>query len=163
MTINALIAQYELQTSWFLNALEDISSEESNSSSYENLNTLQWVAGHLTDSRFTILAMVSGTETDSVYKQWFGKGTTHRTGEGCPGIEQIKADWIKVSENLKASLRWVSEEKLLSKPPFQTSIPDETLLGLIAFFATHESFHIGQLSVLRKLMGKPAMSLGRRH
>lgn len=162
MNINALIAQFDLQTSWFLNALENISEEESITPFSDNLNPIKWVAGHLTDTRMTIFSIVSGNATNENYKTLFGKGTSNKMDPSFPTIEQIKADWIISSDRLKTTLQSLPEEKLLSKPPFQTSIPDETLLGLIAYFAIHESFHIGQISIYRKLDSKPTMAMGRR-
>ena len=162
MNMNSIIAQFDLQTSWFLNALENITEEESNIIFSENLNPIKWVAGHLTDARFTINSLISGNNLNMEYKKLFGKGTPNKTDGVFPVLEQIKSEWIKVSESLKTALQELSEEKLLSKPPFQTAIPDETLLGLIAYFAIHESFHIGQISVYRKLHSKPAMVMGRR-
>jgi uncharacterized damage-inducible protein DinB len=161
MNINAIIAQYDLQTSWFLNALENISEEESNISFSENMNPIKWIAGHLTDARMTIFSVVSGKSINEQYKKQFGKGTFFQLGITELTIEQIKADWIAISSELKTVLQKTSEEKLLSKSPFQTSIPDETLLGLVAYFAIHESFHIGQFSILRKLIGRETMTMGR--
>lgn len=162
MNSNAIIAQYDLQTSWFLNVLENISDEESNVSFAENLNPIKWVAGHLTDARITINSIISGDEINADYRKLFGKGTSNEVDNRFPTIEQIKVDWTCISERLKTSLQNLSDEKLVSKPPFQTSIPDETLLGLIVYFAIHENFHIGQLSVYRKLAKKPTMNIGRR-
>lgn len=162
MNINALIAQYKLQTSWFLNALENITEEESNLPFSENLNPVKWVVGHLTDARFTLNAIISGNEINTDYKKLFGKGTSNNIDGSYPTLEAIMENWSTISDRLITHLQNISEEKLLSKPPFQTSIPDETLLGLIAYFAIHESFHIGQISVYRKLAAKPAMAMGKR-
>jgi uncharacterized damage-inducible protein DinB len=156
-----IIAQFDLQTSWLLNALENISEAESNLQFAENLNPIKWVAGHLTDARMTIFGILAGNPMNENYKKHFGKGTTNKISDIFPTIEQIKTDWLTVSTDLKITLQNLSKEKLQSKPPFQTSIPDETLLGLIAYFAIHESFHIGQLSIHRKLIGKEAMTMGR--
>jgi uncharacterized damage-inducible protein DinB len=161
MNINSIIAQYDLQTSWFLNALENITEEECNLQFSENLNPVKWVAGHLADARMTIFGIVSCNPINEHYKKLFGKGTSNEISDAFPTIEQIKTDWKTISTDLKMALQNISEEKLLSKPPFQTSIPDETLSGLIAYFAMHESFHIGQLSILIKLLGKEAMTMGR--
>lgn len=161
MNINAIIAQYDLQTSWFLNALKNISEEESNLQFAENLNPIKWVAGHLTDARMTIFNIVSGEPINEEYKKLFGKGTSSQSIKKNTTIEQIRVDWTTISFELKTTLQNLSDEKLLSKPPFQTSIPDETLLGLVAYFSIHESFHIGQLSIYRKLIGKEALTMGR--
>lgn len=68
-----------------------------------------------------------------------------------PTIDEIKAKWEAVSPELLKSLDTISARRLASKPPFQTSIPDNTLLGLIAFMVIHEAHHIGQISAIRKV------------
>ena len=161
MNRQAIIAQFELQTSWFLNALDVISEAESKLPLAENLNRIKWVAGHIADARMTILSIVSGEPLNEDYKRYFGKGTSFKSDAGIPTIEQMKTDWITISPQFITTLQNLPEEKLRSKPPFQTAIPDETLLGLVAYFAIHESFHIGQLSIHRKLIGKGTMNMGR--
>lgn len=162
MNINAIIAQLELQTDWFLHALDNISDDESNRLFSENQNPVKWVAGHVTDARMTIFSIVSDSTFNTKYKALFGKGTSYHLDAAFPTIEEISAEWATVSILLIPSVQSLPEEKLWSKPPFQTSIPDETLAGLIAYFVIHESFHIGQLSIYRKLLQKPAMLTGRR-
>lgn len=38
---------------------------------------------------------------------------------------------------------------------------DSTRLGLIAFLAQHDSYHLGQIAFLRRQFGKAAMSYAR--
>lgn len=161
MSITSIIAQYQLQTSWFIHALDQITEEESRTTFAENLNSLNWVAGHLTDARTTIYSIISGQPINEHYKKHFGKGTPGKLEEAAPTLGQIREDWTDISNKLIATLHQLPESRLQEKPPFQTSIPDETLLGLVAYFAIHESFHIGQMAVYRKLAGKPAMAMGR--
>lgn len=156
-----IIAQFELQNSWFLHSLENISDQESNIQYQENLNPIKWVAGHIVNTRMSMISILSGKAQDDTYKKYFGKGSSNNLGEDVPTIENIKENWLQLSAQLPDLLNGLSEEQQISKPPFQTSIPDQTLLGLIAFFAIHESHHIGQISVLRKLMGKDAMKMNR--
>lgn len=162
MCITTTIAQFELQASWLLNATEDITEAESNIRAAENLNSVKWITGHLTHTRMTILNLVSGKPEDEHYKKMFGKGSSGITDGSFPSLEMIRKNWIRVSGELKPALLYIEQEKLYAPPPFQTSIPDKTLAGLIAYFAIHESFHIGQIAVLRKLTGKPGMAMNHR-
>ncbi|MDF7819250.1 DinB family protein [Runella sp. MFBS21] len=158
----AILAQFELQTSWFLNTLEGISDAESNLQVAENLNPIKWIVGHLISCRSTLLIALGKQSNFTQYHTLFGKGSSNKMGAATPDLETIKTDWLSVSVDLKATLHNTSEEQLSAKAPFQTSIPDETLLGLFAFFAIHEGFHIGQLSILRKQLGKTVMLMSRR-
>ncbi len=154
-------AQFDLQTSWFLNVMDGISNEESLKQIHPDLNAVFWIAGHLTDARMTINSLISGTSVVSSYKKHFGKGTSANWTEEMPSLEQIKKDWLVISETLRETLANLNENQLNNTAPFQTSIPNTTLGGLIAYFAMHESFHLGQLSVLRKELGKPALLMTR--
>lgn len=154
-------SQFELQGSWFLNALADISEDESNKQLADNLNSIKWIAGHALNTRMSLLSILTGKPQDSNYSRFFGKGSSNKIDSSFPPIEEIKLKWSSVSAELTDYISSLSEDKLSSPPPFQTAIPDNTLQGLIAYMVIHESHHIGQLSVLRKLMGKGAMSMSK--
>lgn len=159
--MNQIIAQFELQTSLFFNSLENISDKESNLQVQENLNPIKWVAGHILNSRMSLITILANKMADGKYQNYFGKGSTNKFDENVPTVENIKENWLLVSKELTETLTNLNVEKQFSLPPFQTSIPDQTLLGLIAYFAIHEAHHIGQISVLRKLMDKDTMKMSR--
>lgn len=161
--MNQIMAQFELQTSLFLNSLENISDKESNLQVHENLNPLKWVSGHILNTRMSLITILTNKSADENYQNYFGKGSTNKFDENVPTIENIKENWLLVSKEFTEILNNLTEEKQFSLPPFQTSIPDQTLLGLIAYFAIHEAHHIGQISVLRKLMGKATMKMNRKY
>jgi len=98
-----------------------------------------------------LTSILTGIEQDPDYAQLFGKGTSKITGQIYPTIDEILNKWKLISVELFASLENLTEDKLVSPPPFQTSIPDNTLLGLIAFMTLHEAHHIGQISAYRKI------------
>ena len=161
MNTSITIAQFELQTSWFLNSLINISEEESNKQIAENLNPIKWVAGHILNTRMSLLTILSGKAQDTNYSKHFGKGSSNKLDVSFPTLEEIKLKWNSISTELTECLVGLTEEKLSSPPPFQSSIPNNTLQGLIAYMVIHEAQHIGQLSILRKLLGKEAMAMSR--
>ncbi|MFA5299923.1 MAG: DinB family protein [Lutibacter sp.] len=156
-----IIAQFELQTSLFLNSLENISDQESNLQNHENLNPIKWVAGHIANTRMSLITILTGKSANPTYQKHFGKGSSNKFDKEVPTIENIMANWLVVTTELTDILKNLSEEKQQTLPPFQTSIPDQTLHGLIAYFAIHEAHHIGQISVLRKLIDKDTMKMNR--
>lgn len=152
MNTNITIAQFELQTNWFLNELVNISDEQSNSQVPEKLNPIKWVAGHILNTRMTLLSLLTGVVSDQNFNKMFGKGSPNKIESSFPSIDEIKLKWGVISSELTECLKNTPNEKLLSPPPFQTSIPDKTMHGLITYMASHESYHIGQLSILKKLI-----------
>lgn len=152
MNITITIAQFELQTNWFFNELINISDEQSNKSAAENLNPVKWVAGHILNTRMTLLSILTGMAPNQNFNKMFGKGSASKIDPSFPTIDEIKLRWGVVSSELTECLKDIQREKLLSPPPFQTSIPDKTLHGLITYMASHESYHLGQLSILKRLI-----------
>jgi len=150
-SVQPIKAQLELQNKLFINALRNISEENAKLGLDENVSSVKWLAGHIVNTRMTLTSILSGIEQDPIYAQLFGKGTSNIQAETYPTIYQIVSIWEMVSNNLLGNIEKLSEERLAEKPPFQTSIPDATLLGLIAFITIHEAHHIGQISALRKI------------
>jgi uncharacterized damage-inducible protein DinB len=156
--VQPLKAQLELQTALFLSALENISDADTNQYVNETLNSIKWIAGHLVNTRMTLLNILTGKGEDIVYTKLFGKGTSGNRTKNFPDIEDVKRKWEYITTEIIQSMQQVTNDQLLGSPPFQTSIPDKTLLGLIAFFILHESNHLGQISILRKITVRPVLS-----
>ena len=150
-SVQPIKAQLELQNKLFVNALQNISEVNAKFGLDEHVSSVKWLAGHIVNTRMTLTSILSGVEQNPVYAQLFGKGTSNIKAETYPTIYQIISRWEVVSSELLDSIEKLSEEKLAEKPPFQTSIPDNTLLGLIAFITIHEAHHIGQISAFRKI------------
>lgn len=151
---NPVKAQLLLQTDTFNSYLKGISDEEANQSFSTTLNSVKWVAGHLLHSRNVILQVIDGRSPDPLFVKLFGKGSSGKVDASYPSMDIIIQKWNIISDTLIKALEAISERDLLAKAPFQTSIPDESLLGLIAFLTVHEAQHLGQLSILKKLVGK---------
>jgi len=66
--------------------------------------------------------------------------------------------WQSLSKALIERFTLLSGQEL--DAPFGRALPieDGSTLGAIAFMLQHESYHIGQLSLLRRLLGLEAMS-----
>jgi len=146
-------AQLELQTILFRRVLSGITDNEANKSLANHLISVKWIAGHIVNTRISLWSILTGKADDPVYSKLFGKGTSGITNQLFPDINEILEKWETVSSELMKSIENCTDDFLMSKPPFQTSIPDNTMIGLIAFMTAHESQHMGQISVLRKLAG----------
>lgn len=146
-------AQLELQTILFRRVLSEITDDEANQSQAENLIPIKWIAGHIVNTRISLWSILTGSAAGPDYSKLFGKGTSGITSRSFPGMNEILEKWESVSNDLMESIENCADDFLMSQPPFQSSIPDTTMIGLIAFMTTHEANHMGQISVLRKLAG----------
>jgi len=157
---NSVKAQFDFQTRLFNNVTEGISDSESQVRSVANINNIKWVAGHMLDARLNMMSKVAGLTPDDSYGAQFRRGTVLDPNASYPSIEEITSKWKTVSATLSESLGNMAEGVLSSKAPFESPIfnIDHSIHGMLLFLLTHEAMHIGQLSILRKMAGKEAMS-----
>jgi uncharacterized damage-inducible protein DinB len=76
-----------------------------------------------------------------------------------PTLAEIQRAWTTASHALRDRLDTVTAAELdgIVKPPFPVPTGDPSMLSLLTFFVQHDSYHIGQLAMLRKHAGLPAM------
>jgi DinB superfamily len=118
----------------------------------DNSNHLMWVAGHLVWSRGLVLRWL-GVEWMSPRQSLFERGAKLTTPDRYPAVEEILAAWDDVSVKLLASLRAAGGDFLGRPAPKGPPSLDGKISGLVAFLAFHETYHVGQLSYLRKWLG----------
>ncbi len=152
----ALVAQFDLHTRLFNNVLDGLSDLEANSRPGSNTNNIKWLAGHLTSMRFG-LKDVAGLSATDPYATLFGHGHSLQENVDYPSIDRIRELWNDVSDRISAGLSRMSEEVLNGPAPMRFPIGDDTFEGMLAFLMHHEAYHIGQMALLRKLLGRPPL------
>ncbi len=154
----ALRAQFDMQTRLFANVLSGISDAEANIRNTDTTNNIKWVAGHLLHTRINSLSRTVGLPFDNGYAAAFDRGVALDVNAEYPSLEVILDRWNSTAPAIAEALAGLGEDTLAATAPSPAPIADPTLLGLLAFLLSHESLHIGQLSILRKMAGKEAMS-----
>jgi uncharacterized damage-inducible protein DinB len=118
----------------------------------DSSNHLMWVTGHLIGSRGGVLKAL-GSEWSTPWGSLFARGGTHVPPEQYPGTEEIRNAWSAVSDQLAATLAEAPAAELAKPAPDGRRSFDGNVGGLVAFLAFHETYHVGQLSYLRKWLG----------
>ena len=119
--------------------LEEISNEDSLTTADDRVNLINWVAGHIVNTRDDLLEDVgSGRILQPEYKEYYAGNKQLPSTDVAIDIDTIKKDFEKLTEEINKVL----DEKKKKKDK------------KVAFFMFHESYHAGQLGVLRKLLGK---------
>jgi uncharacterized damage-inducible protein DinB len=163
-TKKQLLAQYDLHDVLFNNVIEDISDQESNQCTVEPLNSIKWIAGHLLWAQRS-LVRIGGAQVEIPWTGHFLtlQGSTEEErkmpkGE-FPTIEQIRDKWNETTPVIRAGLADLSDAALDTVVEFRHPITpfDNTVAGLWAFINDHQSYHIGQIGILRRALGKAAM------
>jgi uncharacterized damage-inducible protein DinB len=119
-------------------------------------NNAAFVAAHLVDSRYYLLSVLGVTEPSPL------KGATGGFNDisqvtAFPPLTEIQAAWNTAGDTLGRRLGSVTAAEL--DAPLDPGFPVEpkSMLGVLTFMMQHESYHLGQLGLLRKHAGLAAM------
>lgn len=120
-------------------------------------NCMNWVAGHIVGSRggtLRVLGQDSPFAADKYARYERGTETLSGSDESVSLVE-IMADFSAAKEGLAAGLAGLTDEMVAGKAPFSPgNNPEETVGSLLAGLVFHESYHCGQLGVLRRMTGR---------
>jgi uncharacterized damage-inducible protein DinB len=154
--IQNLILQYDLHSRLYNNVFEGISDEESEIRPNEHVNHMKYLGGHLASLRYNLLKF-GGEQVENPFGRMFTHNTPLDPDMDYPVLKDILELWNEASPKLRLILTNMGEDILNSPAYFKPPIADQSTEGLMAFLMHHEAYHIGQLSILRKYIGKEAL------
>ena len=119
-------------------------------------NSMLWIYAHMATVRARMLNVL-GDAYDPGLGDTFGRGAQVQDSESYPTREKIIEVSREVNARLFAKLAMVGEADLSRKatgpmPPSVQTVGDQ-----LAFFALHDSYHVGQLAYVRKALGLPGV------
>jgi uncharacterized damage-inducible protein DinB len=124
----ALADILRLNTKLFRNCLDGLTDEQGGTRPSATTNSAAFIAAHVADARFYLLKAI--------------------------GEERIA--WTEVSHAIRDRLEVLTAADLDAS--FGSRFPGQhTVLGVLTFLVQHDSYHVGQLALLRKYAGLPAM------
>jgi uncharacterized damage-inducible protein DinB len=144
-----------LNTRLLHNCLDRVDDELGNRRLTPDSNSLAFLAAHLTDSRH-YLCRKAGREIPNPIGAVLKRGRSLDEIGTLPPLATIRAEWDTVSDHLLQMLEEL-DGAMLAEPGFKFPGTDGTLFGMISFLAQHDSYHIGQMSLLRRQLGLSAM------
>lgn len=154
-SIHHLVNQFDLQTRLFNNVTDGVSDAQSHQAMSDNTNHLAWLVGHTVSTRY-MLANGLGIQDQEPYPDLFSDRRGIDRAATYPGMADLTRTWNDLSAKISGALRNLPEEALAS--PIPEPVPTGgTLADLIAFICHHEAYTIGQMGIVRKYHGLPAM------
>ena len=117
-----------------------------------------WLLGHLAVSRRALLRGSGKERPPAPWEAAFTKGSRPMDGKDGPSPQALKADLVASGELLEAHLGSLTPEQAAA--PYSRTMPDgsSTIDGAAHFLHWHETYHIGQLGLLRRACGKPGLA-----
>jgi uncharacterized damage-inducible protein DinB len=160
MSANMLAHQLEISSHVLDLNTKDLSQEESLARPERGGNCLNWVLGHLTRTRNMALASMGQKPPFPVedFAAYDDRGGVPFSRETALPIEELRRRFKATQEPLVRAIKGMSPEVLAGRPPRNlTGDPNETVESQLATFTFHESYHVGQTGVLRRVAGKPGV------
>ena len=159
MTSNDLVRLYEFSYGALNRNLDGVTNEESLIVPQPAGNCINWVLGHVVSARSLVLTLAGGDPVDhgdAVKPYQRGSGGI-QPGDNVPDIATLRGWLADSQQRLVPALAVISEGTLslpvpekLRRPPLTGTVGDA-----LARLAYHESYHNGQIGLLRRLAGKP--------
>jgi hypothetical protein len=145
-----------LNTVLVRNCLDGMSDEQAVRRPSNATNRAAFVAAHLVNSRFFLLKALGGDEADPLARYLDGRKGIDDVAE-LPPLGDIQAAWTQSAHLLRDRLDALTAADLDAPSSFAFPLANGTLMGTLTFLVQHDSYHLGQLSLLRKYAGLPAM------
>jgi uncharacterized damage-inducible protein DinB len=137
-------------------ALNGLTSEELWRTPSPRNNGMLWVAGHVAQTRAMLLGFL-GEPVDTGWGKLFDRGAALVDSKQYPSKEEIERVMRDVTARLRTKLASVKDETL-AKPATMQVPGTSTVADELAFFALHDSYHVGQLAYIRKSLGYPGLA-----
>lgn len=157
LVITPIAKQFALHTRLFNNVLQGIADADAGIRISDNINHLQWIAGHLNASRYGIAGLL-GLEASFKYMSIYADATQPPPGNRAldatityPTLTDIMQCWNDFAPAFNHAVSNLPNQQLDEALP--PGLPFKTLIDLLSFVASHESYHIGQMSIIRRYLG----------
>lgn len=130
-----------------------LSHEDSLVHPHSGGNCLNWVMGHIISSRSPMLKILGEAPVwDEALLLRYDRGSEPITNaEGTVSLEKMLTDLEGSQASILRGLDRLTADKLSAKAP---SGSDESAGSALAGLIFHESYHAGQVGLLRRVIGK---------
>ncbi len=119
-------------------------------------NCMNWVVGHMLHARNSILELLGQEKVgDAAQLERYARGTASPTDSSdALSWDDMKKDFATSQERLRAGIAAATTEHLASPMPEDKNPFDVASVGqMLSVLNFHETYHVGQLGVLRRLAG----------
>ena len=124
----------------------------------EGGNTAHWILGHVTAARLFIALRFGLVQAAEPWQDAFDMGVTPADPSTYPSVDELMKKFKEAGATLTTGIPAASAETLATKldDPLLDGATD--LEGLVRFFYMHETYHLGQISLIRRQRGHAAFA-----
>jgi uncharacterized damage-inducible protein DinB len=145
-----------LNTRLFTRCLDGVDDEKARTRINDRTNNIAFLASHLVDARY-FFANYLGLKLVNPFKEVLADLRSIEQFTEFPVVREVETAWQEVSPALAGRLGEMTPAELQKPSGQDFPYDDKTVLGGIAFLVQHESYHLGQLGLLRKCFHLPPL------
>ena len=145
---------------WTVSLLEDLSEEDWLWPPGPNLGQIAWQVGHIAVAEHGLILVRCAQQPvlEESFLSLFRPGSTPSSGaEGYPSIAELRDKMDSIHQRALQIVRQLDDSDLQTEPAGKPHPMFTTKTGAIQMAASHEAFHAGQIALIRRLRGKPAL------
>ena len=117
-----------------------------------------WILGHLAASRRNLLRGTGREMPAAAWEAQFSRGSQPVEVADPSSPSMLKNDFLQSGNILAEHLTSLTSEQASGPFPRKLSDGSTTVEGAAHFYHWHESYHLGQLGILRRVSGKPGIA-----
>lgn len=117
-------------------------------------SSISFLMGHLLSSRYGILKML-GAGDENPFAEQFGRNAGPQDVSEYRDIGEFRTAWDELSPRFHTALEGATDDELLAVVEGYP-VEDQTVRGAINFLCWHETYHVGQIGILRTEQGYPS-------
>jgi hypothetical protein len=147
---------FKINNSMVTRGLDGLSDDEAWYQMEGKGNPIAWIVGHLTETRAQMLGML-GAPWDAGWGKAFSRGSERHDRSTYPSRAAIEARFTETHGAMRAAFASLTPERLAAPTPVSLA-GAKTIADLLAFFAFHEAYHLGQVGFIRKHLGHSSLA-----
>jgi uncharacterized damage-inducible protein DinB len=146
----------ELYRRLFLSCLDGLTDTQAGERLSNSTSSLLFLLAHLLDARAYLVTLAGGELSHPLVGQLRSVAQVEDISI-VPCLEDFRSGWESVSVALLSRLPALEANDLGRASTDRMPVLDQTVLGALTFLLQHESYHLGQLAMLKKHLTGKAM------
>lgn len=157
--LEIIVPAFRMHSQSFFNALDGITEQAALERNGGKTNHVAWMAGNMVNCRYWYADLLGIDEKDPNEKL-FKDARALDTDLDYPSLEMLKKNFEDISPKVYQKLLAATDEQLSKEYSFGMNIPfvPENVLNMIGMCIGREDYLLGQIGLMRKLLGLKGMS-----
>jgi hypothetical protein len=157
--LDIIIPAFRMHSQSFFNALDGISEELALERNNGKTNHVVWMAGNFINCRYW-MANLLGQDDKDPNDDFFKDAKALDENMEYPTLDALRKNFADISPKVYQKLLEATDEELSKAFSFGMNVPfvEENVLNMIGMCIGREDYLLGQIGLMRKLLGLKGMS-----